>query len=241
MDFNNDVWRQQRVTESGIRVLVTGDGMNLKAAYFKNLSRRAGPSIFNEYIAYKLGVILDYPIPKIEFLNFGDELGIISHNVPLTEPFQALISKDDIISLIENANIFSKSVVFDFWVRNVDRHDKNLIVQNTALNKYRVYMVDHELSLFGQDNNPPASLVDFPFGELIKIPKMKSLIPNQDSLIKEAETIEGIADETIKQLLLDLRSNFNSQFTEIHSKTIEDLLIQRKSLCKNKSLEWYNT
>ncbi len=66
MDLSTDIWNEFKTADNGIKILVTGESDNLKSAFFKTQTRRpTGLTIFNEYIAYKLACILNYPVPKV--------------------------------------------------------------------------------------------------------------------------------------------------------------------------------
>ncbi len=238
MDLNTESWRELKQTDSGVKVLVSGDENNLHSVYFKNVNRWGGsPTIFNEYIAFRLGKILAFPLPKIQFLKFGDELGIISFNMPESNPWQAFASKDNATSLLEDPNVFSKVAVFDLWVKNIDRHDRNLIIQNVAINKYKIYMIDHEHCLYGADNNPPNK---DDFGNIIKIENFKSYVPSIESLTNEVTKISAVSDDEIKGLIDEVKRNSDGQFQDDHAKIMKDLLLYRKGILQVKVEEWYN-
>lgn len=238
MDLNTDIWNEFKTTDSGVKVLVTGTADNLRSAYFKNQTRRASaPTIFNEYLAYKLAIMLNYPVPKVQFLRFGNELGIISINMPESAPFQGF-PKENLLSLLEDSTVFAKIAAFDFWIKAADRHDRNLIVQHTGLNKYKVYMIDHEHTLFGADQNAPNILE---FTNIIRIENFKSYVSTPDLLIQEATAINRITDDEIKGLIDTVQRTSDGAFTTECATLIKELLIQRKPLLQEKLIEWYNS
>lgn len=238
MDFSTDIWNELKAADNGIKILVTGEADNLKSAFYKSQTRHLpAPTIFNEYLAYKLACIIQYPVPKIQFLKFGGELGIISFNIPESGVFQGF-PKDNLLDLLEDNKIFAKIAAFDFWIKSTDRHDRNLIVQHVSLNKYKVYMIDHEHSLYGVDSAQP-NILDF--SNIIKITDFKGYIPNQEMLIEEAKKISNVTDEDITNLVESVRSTSDGVLTEECANIIKDLLIQRKPLLQEKLLEWYNS
>lgn len=238
MDLNTETWNEFKTTQSGVKVLVTGNADNLKSAFFKNQSRRPNtPIIFNEYLAYKLACIIGYPIPKVQFLKFGTELGMISFNMPESVPFQGF-PKDNLLNLLDDNNVFAKIATFDFWIKSTDRHDRNLVVQHVGLNKYKVYMIDHEHSLYGAEPNQP-NIQDF--SNIIKIDNFKSYIPSQDLLIEEARVINNISDDEIKGLIDSVKRTSDGIYTDDYARITKEILIQRKPLLQEKLVEWYNS
>lgn len=235
MDFSTLEWREFKQLGEGFKKLVTGNGSNLKLCYYKSHSRRAGLTIFNEYIAYKLGVLLNYPIPQVEFLKIGNEMGIISHNIPESIPWQAF-SKENVLDLLSDQTVFAKVAAFDFWIKSTDRHDRNLIAQNITENKYEIFMIDHEHSLC--DPNIDNNFDDF--NNIIKIDGFKTYIPNVELLLTEIEKIEQLPNDVIINLIDSLRDNSDALYTDEHARIAKDLLLHRKGILKSKAVEWYN-
>lgn len=237
MDLSSDIWNEFKTADNGIKILVTGEADNLKSAFFKDQTRRATATIFNEYIAYQLACIINYPVPKVQFLKFGEVLGIISFNIPESVVFQGF-PKDNLLNLLVDNKVFAKIAAFDFWIKSTDRHDRNLIVQRVGMNQYKVFMIDHEHSLYGADATQP-NILDF--SNIIKIVDFKSYIPNQDMLIEEAKTISNVTDEEITNLIASVRNTSDGVLTEECANIIKDLLVKRKPLLQEKLLEWYNS
>lgn len=238
MDLNTEIWNEFKTTDSGVKILVTGEADGLKSAFFKNHSRRANsPIIFNEYLAYKLASLLKYSVPKVQFLRFGQELGIISFNIPESAPFQGF-PKDNLLNILEDKNVFAKIAAFDMWIKSTDRHDRNTIVQHVGIDKYRIFMIDHEHSLYGAEQNQP-NILDFT--NIIKIDNFKSYVLSEEILLEEANKIQVLDDIDIINLIDSVKNNSDGLLTEDCANIIRDLLISRKPMLQKKLREWYNS
>lgn len=107
--------------------------------------------IFNEYVCYRLALLVDLPMPKSGFCilddSIKDEGNLISPKNYGYCFYSTFISKSTplksgIISLITNRELFSRLLIFDHIIYNSDRNPGNLLVQFYK-NNIQLYIIDH--------------------------------------------------------------------------------------------------
>lgn len=139
------VWKVEKITENGKQV-----------GYFKVASKEKekyiGPMIANELIGYKLAQLLHLPVAHTELAKINGELGVVSVEWPVYPLFKWKYLKPEvhqnITRFIHQADLLLQMFVFDMWIINIDRHNRNVIVYPKN-NKYHFYLIDHGLSLAG--------------------------------------------------------------------------------------------
>lgn len=112
---------------------------------------RAAPySLGVEWVAYALGTVIGVPVAPIYLEHYGARPGALSpwiHNSLSWWMFsQARLPQRDIV----NVDSVPLSVVFDVWLANTDRWEKNLLIQSEPASKslleadaYRLWLIDH--------------------------------------------------------------------------------------------------
>lgn len=107
--------------------------------------------LFNEYVSYKLAILLDLPMPESGFCiideNTKDDGGLITKDNYGISFYSTLINKVaplklGIISKIQNKDIFLRLLIFDHFIYNKDRNPGNLLVQFYK-NDIKLYIIDH--------------------------------------------------------------------------------------------------
>jgi hypothetical protein len=123
--------------------------------YFKipkrNSYRHIGPLLANEMICNKLAKVLGLPVAKTQFMHIRGRLGVLSMAKPqgrLQRWREYAKSREKPFKDMSHSRRLDKTFVFDIWVCNIDRNDKNIIVYRNGM-KYDFYLIDHELSLLG--------------------------------------------------------------------------------------------
>ncbi|WP_025025831.1 HipA family kinase [Caldalkalibacillus mannanilyticus] len=126
-----------------------------KQGYFKYTTPQneqfCGPLIANEYIAYRLGKKINLPMASVKKVRIKGKAGIISlekKQTPLYNWAQLSKQHPNIFDHLHRPKRLLKMFVFDVWIANIDRNNRNIILYPT--NKgYDFYLIDHGLSLLG--------------------------------------------------------------------------------------------
>lgn len=111
-----------------------------------------GPLAANEWIANRLGTLLQIPVAKTEFAVIDGHLGVVSYQHP--SPYIKSWNKfnkemsTEIEQMIVNWKRLFKTFVFDAWICNIDRNGENILVYPEE-EKFNFYLIDHELCLLG--------------------------------------------------------------------------------------------
>ncbi|WCK55787.1 hypothetical protein PP175_07585 [Aneurinibacillus sp. Ricciae_BoGa-3] len=124
--------------------------------YFKFATRknqkRVGPLLANEMISYRLGNLLKLNVATILRARIKGKQGTVSLVKPARNHYtwKQLDKKLEhpVIYYIKNRKELLKTLVFDMWICNLDRHGDNLIVYPTGT-KLNFYLIDHGLALLG--------------------------------------------------------------------------------------------
>ncbi len=234
--FNTDIWREITEISQGVKKLVKGEADEQKLAYFKTLSRREGPSGANEYIVYRLAKFLNLPVANIQLIKFNQNDGMLSLEIVNANPWQVFPDKNQARQYLEDESIISKIIVFDLWVRNKDRHDRNLVFQQCSKEKYQIYMIYNEHCLFGFQQAPPAPLDDYE--DIIRIPELVKNVTEAE-LINTVSEIQKIPDNQIADLIDNFRQSAPAYLNEAQAIVIKTLLLSRKAQLEIKVKEWY--
>ncbi len=116
-----------------------------------NSYRHTGPLLANEVICNKLAKVLSLPVAKTQLLKIRGCLGVLSIAKPerkLQRWKEYVKNREKPFTDIVNSHRLFKTFVFDTWVCNIDRNNKNIVVYRNGT-KYNFYLIDHELSLLG--------------------------------------------------------------------------------------------
>jgi hypothetical protein len=128
-----------------------------KQGYFKfsnaTSKRYSGPTVVNEYLSYLLGKELGLPMADTELANIDGKMGIVSIRANKPE----LLNWDDFTQRYRHAfnrivepKRLVKMFVFDTWIANIDRNNRNIILYPLQhSNLYDFYLIDHGLTLLG--------------------------------------------------------------------------------------------
>jgi hypothetical protein len=136
-DNVTDVWRIQvnaygkRAKESGWEVWVA----------------------LNEFVCATLGTLIGLPIPPFAMLEKRNASGRESlwfSSLSYTKEGENLPAINPAVVYSELPDICAGVIVFDLWIANMDRHDKNLSFDPNVVPK-RLNVFDHSHALFGLD------------------------------------------------------------------------------------------
>lgn len=232
--YLQDQWKQVGITDTELPILKGRNG--LKCIFRSQINRHEG--IFNEYLAYKIGQELNYSIPKIEFTNYNNDFGSISHFIP--DSFTWDDKRNTKINL--DVRSFAQIIIFDMWIGNTNRGNGNLLVKKTNNNESQIYMIDHELSLYIHDDTYMKNL-SHRWLDLIKISELKEF-NEPKTIYEEYKKIKNLPFTKIRmivdQLVSEIKgSNAKEKFTQQDAEIVKNLLNDRKKLLKYKLEEWF--
>jgi len=107
--------------------------------------------LFNEYLCYRLAILLDIPMPGSGICLINEETVIYNGCVAKDQYgygfYSTYINKsaplvDTIISMMKNKEVFYKILLFDHIIFNSDRNPGNLLVQYYKSN-ITLQVIDH--------------------------------------------------------------------------------------------------
>lgn len=122
------------------------------------LFNRAKKALVNELIAYRLGKLLDLPLPKYRIVHVPKQLIDLT---PISERFKispgpAFGSRyiphaifpltKEAISKCTNVKKAADMIVFDLWINNIDRRGSNLLIEGEK--NYQMFLIDQGHSLY---------------------------------------------------------------------------------------------
>lgn len=121
--------------------------------------------------------------------------------------------------------------VFDVWIGNIDRNNKNIILHPLE-NQYDFYLIDHALTLLGSMKwkrlpwNSPSwnSVAKYNRRYLTGLPSF--IKRNERYLLTYVQKIQGLSKETIDQILREVPKG---QLSYKQREILSRFLIKRKS------------
>ncbi|NHN28990.1 HipA family kinase [Paenibacillus agricola] len=138
------------------QLTLLSDGLTY-AVKFKN--NPSGTRVLvNEYVAARVAQLLSLPVPSFQIVHISDDF--IKNNPALADHdftsghqfaslyiegctfFSADLLRTDGIS-ITNPEVLPGMIVFDFWLSNTDRKEKNVLVKADGNGGHYIYMIDH--------------------------------------------------------------------------------------------------
>ena len=226
--YNSDQWQEIQERKPGVKILARISGTPT-IAYFKyRANDDVGPVNGNEFIAYQLAEKVGLPVPKTDFLKFGERLGTVSFMVPGDANLWSVFPHKNALeySLAEFGEL-GLLVVFDLWIYNIDRHQDNLMYSKIAgEEKYRFFAIDHGHSLYGASKSPPVNFGDFNLDNLVRIQEFRELFSKGfDFFGHYVEKVAGIKDYDIVEIVNSVPREFMG---DGEKKVVIDMLIQRQ-------------
>ena len=178
----------------------------------------------NEIIAFRLAKILGLPITDVQILSRNnikgediDNDGTISFKIP--DPHDVWFNLPPTIKNrpsdhIYNYNDFALLCVFDIFICNPDRHDRNLLALDLLTGKFLFYIIDHGHSLLGVNGDAwPLSIntnIERFMGNFANI--YKEIATHNFKLFEEAiEKIKAITDEQIDEIVSSIPEIYLAQ------------------------------
>lgn len=239
--MNEENWLQiGSEKKAGVLILCRLPDALVQAAicWFKyRSSKNAGPIPANEYIASRLGQLLDLPVAKVQFKKFGDRDGSMSFIVaPEPNPWVQFPYKKSLAAYLENYSVLADVVVFDIFINNFDRDADNLLYSrvSTRTHKYNLHLIDHGHALHGSSIQPSES--DFDFKNLIVIDELKDLFRNGLDFFREALVkVTSITEEQIDAILSEVPDYYLSTTNKQHLR--KKLLLRKKRIYEEFSIQ----
>lgn len=162
--MGQDKWKYRKLLRSryGRKIWIVARGSGEKGYFKFPLSSRHNDYrilVANEYIAAELARLVGLPAAPVKGLRLKGpggrhQRGIVSVSANAKEVVPWKKAWPDVHQFpeqhIEQAERLARLVVFDGWILNPDRTNRNLILyRNHAGERFRWYMIDHSLALFG--------------------------------------------------------------------------------------------
>lgn len=109
-----------------------------KLVVIKLMDNPEGPLVlFNEYLCYRLAILIGLPMPKSGVATFNGDFCFYSAALP-----KVTILNHAIMRSISNLNVFYSIILFDHIISNKDRNIGNLLVQYYK-NRITLFVIDH--------------------------------------------------------------------------------------------------
>ena len=125
---------------------MTDDGRSVFLKTFNNCE--GNRVLFNEWVSYNLAKLFDLPIPEA-FWGIIDDKTVLQ--IPLDDKCKGICFCStvvtpaarllpNIISSVENINVFGSLLLFDHWIYNADRNPGNILFN---FKDKKMYIIDH--------------------------------------------------------------------------------------------------
>jgi len=244
--LNNDDWLQVAgEKKAGVQMLtrVPSDINGMAAAYFKYAPPgQDGPVAANEFVASRLGRLLNLPTAKVQFKEFDGKSGILSFHVATEAvPWNQVpqLIKTDLPLYLNDYDLLAHVTVFDVLINNIDRHGDNLMASRLAGRKvkYLFHLIDHGHTLLGPTANPTPNVFSFP--QHIMLPELQALkrhgIEFFEDALRAAQNIEEAAVVAIVDAVPD------TYITSQQRQQMKELILQRQQTLYNEFKRYVQT
>lgn len=217
------------------KLIKCNDG-NIYVVKFMNAEFKR--SIINEWMAYQLGKLINFPMPDCEIISIPDAL------IPSTESlktgvlpglafgsfFKKNISVNDLsLAYCKNINNLADMLIFDMWIHNRDRNKNNMIIVNDP--QPRLLFIDHDKAFCGRiwedcdlikyskNINPKWSKNQIYFMKHLK---------NIDLFQNTLQLIQSLTIAQIREAVYSIPGEWNLKESE--QEYLIDFLLQRREL-----------
>ncbi|OEH86547.1 hypothetical protein BHU72_13135 [Desulfuribacillus stibiiarsenatis] len=231
-----------------------------KRGYFKfptaKSKKYSGPLSANEYIAYKLANLAKLPVATVELQTINEQLGTVS----IKHSANRLLNWTNLYSQFNSKNIFNhiykperlvKMFVFDIWILNIDRNNRNIILYRKALddrssslnatNIFNFYLIDHGLSLLGAIAWKKRAATSTYWNRVAKYNNRylnglpTYLLKHKSLLRKYANMLQKIPNDHVSKIIEDTPDTL---LTSHEKSLLKKFLINRKSLLPMLVNQW---
>ncbi|MBU9713308.1 HipA family kinase [Evansella tamaricis] len=131
---------------------------NQKIYVVKPLNLMYKRSLVNEYISYRLGNLLNLPLPEYNIITISRSVLMAS---PLSEKnfrpglwFGTIYKRNakgftaDLAISCKNLDQLASMFIFDVWIHNRDRHKDHVLID-----KNKLFLIDHDKAFTGRNWN----------------------------------------------------------------------------------------
>lgn len=196
-------------------------------------------SVINDWIAYQLGKLINFPMPDCKIISIPDDL------IQSTESLKTSVSaglafgsifKENKISVnnnslanCENINNLADMFIFDMWINNRDRNRNNMIIVNDR--QPILLFIDHEKAFCGRNWNERdlikySKIIDpkWSKNQIYFIQHLK----NKDLFQNPLQLIQSLTIDQIREAVHSIPKEWNLKESE--QEYLIDFLVQRREL-----------
>lgn len=203
-------YRKKLRGNSNAHLISFNDGRDYVVKYFQE---RIGKMLSNEWVSYCLARFLGLPIPYAQMVEIPEEFILkvpeLSNMENSKYQFASMYVQKtynlhevpDIHRIINDHQI-ANILVFDYWLYNMDRTRKNILLCEETPNSYQLWIIDHAVA-FGSSNWELAELETLPF-EILESATHKFLatfVKDEKEFFEAIETIQKIPIHLIEEIV----------------------------------------
>lgn len=197
-------------------------------------------SVINDWVAYRLGKLINFPMPECSILFVPEHIiqsseSLLKAGVSAGHAFGSLFKENKIsvnnntLARCENIDTLADMFLFDMWINNRDRNRNNMIIVNDY--QPTLLFIDHEKAFCGRN---------WEGRDLIKYSKILNLkwSKNQNYLIqhlkrkdlfqKPMHLIQSLTITQIENAMHSIPKEWNVKESE--QEYLIDFLVQRRKL-----------
>ncbi|SDK72922.1 HipA domain-containing protein [Natronincola ferrireducens] len=219
--------------------VVSNENNQSIVGYFKHPTQTSigfsGPLVANEYLSYLLGKELSLPMAETILAEINTIQGIISlkktQNKKLYN-WNKIKNESNPFAHILHSKELIKMFVFDVWIVNIDRNNRNIILYKTDdKDLYDYYLIDHGLSLLGAFTWKGKDWNNQYWDDVYKYNRryLKGLpvfiVNHQDILYSYVQEVQALHDNRVEEIIEDLPFHL---LTASHRDILKKFLIERK-------------
>jgi hypothetical protein len=236
------IWATKYIGEIGKgrtnpKLIECNDG-NIYVVKFINAEFKR--SIVNEWVAYQIGKLINFPMPECTIISISEDFIQSSENLSKkgvsAGPAFGSIFKINKISVNEKNLAKCKNItnlvdmfIFDMWINNRDRNKNNVLIINDI--QPALLFIDHDKAFCGR-NWEERDLIKY--SKIINPKWSKNQIyfiqhlKNQDLFQKPLHQIQSLTITQIKEAVYSIPSEWN--LNESEQEYLVDFLMQRREL-----------
>lgn len=219
---------------------------------FKNNPVQGTRALVNEYVAGRLAQLLGLPVPPFKIVHIGkpffkENPVLFRYRFRPGHQFASQfipnclnkIDKESLPKLnIVNRKHFAGIIVFDQWVSNIDRRNRNILLRPTSRgHDYQLYMIDqgHSFSYFDYWTHKrecrwtPAALRFLPqklkLNAFYRWCKRQS---RQEDFARYLDKIQQLSNKQIRQVIASIPKDWN--VSRVEREALYDYLIRAKKM-----------
>lgn len=203
-------YRKKMEGKSNAHLITFNDGRDYVVKYLQPGFEK---SLANEWVSYCLGRYLDLPIPFAQLVEipreFSSQVPGIEHLTYTQNQFASLYVRDCIdghqVSAdphIINHKSLAGIILFDYWLCNLDRTRKNILLQEKMPNFYHLRIIDHA-EIFGSFNWVQSDLEKLPVDIMRSATHqlMARFITDEKDFTDQLELIQSIPTLLIEEIV----------------------------------------